>query len=160
MHRCQLKRSRKKSSPFRAVSFFVQIGFCPFLAAVNPNLGGASPKPPVGGRPASPEPPPTRATVNGRGRFALPHRSGFLSSRASLTSPKRSPTHEPTWLPSNAKRPIDPTINLIWRGCRGTQPSACKLLNSQSGGLGVSSQGSDLQTFGMISLLLTSGLTP
>ena len=133
MHRCQLKRGRKKSSPFRAVSFFVQTGFCPFFAAVNPNLGGASPKPPVGGRPASPEPPPTRVTVNGRGRFALPHRSGFLSSRASLTSPKRSPTHEPTWLPSNTKRPIAPTINLIWRGVGGRSRPLVNYLTASQG---------------------------
>ena len=62
-------------------------------------------------------------TVNDRGRFALPPRRGFLSSRANFTDPKRSPTDEPLWLPSNAKRPLLPSINLIWRGCRGTQPS-------------------------------------
>ena len=62
---------------------------------MNPNRGGSfPPHPPVGGRPASPEPPPKGVTVNDRGRFALPPRRMCLSSRASFTEFERSLTSD------------------------------------------------------------------
>ena len=116
--------------------------------------GELPPHPPVGGRPASPEPPPKGLTVGTRGRFALPPRRVYLSSRTSFTNSKRSPIADRSRINLHGSRPMRSDLS-----CPQSNPSGGGVGGRSrplTGGLGVFPQGSDSQTFGMINILSTS----